>query len=117
MVEWLFGVTLQTRRPTMLQFVTCVKYSDDGFNNMYDTDADEWLTDAREVIHAHGGELKDHYLTMGEYDAIVVVEFPTKEAALKARLTVAQASGVEEARPHLAFSEAESRAIIDELGG
>lgn len=101
----------------MLQFVTCVKYSDDGFKNMYDTDAEEWLTDAREVIHAHGGELKDHYLTMGEYDAIVVVEFPTKEAALKARLTVAQASGVEEARPHLAFSEDESRAIIDELGG
>jgi uncharacterized protein with GYD domain len=50
-------------------------------------------------------------------DAIVVVEFPTKEAALKARLTVAQASGVEEARPHFAFPENESRAIIDELGG
>jgi hypothetical protein len=39
----------------MRQFVTCVKYSDDGVKNSDDTDAEEWLTDAREVIHAHGG--------------------------------------------------------------
>ena len=48
----------------MLQFVTCVKYSDEGFENMYDADAEEWLADARKVIHAHGGKLKDHYLTI-----------------------------------------------------
>jgi hypothetical protein len=54
---------------------------------------------------------------MGECDPIVPVEFPTTEAALKARLTGTHASGVEEARPRLAVAEDESRASIDELGG
>lgn len=88
-----------------------------GSKNIVDTDSEEWLAEVREVIEAAGGKLTDHYLTLGEYDAIVVVEFPTKEAALKTRMEVAQASGVEEARPHLAFSEDESRALIDEIGG
>jgi hypothetical protein len=39
-----------------VRFVTYVAYSDDGFKNMYDTDAEEWLPDAREVIRAHGGD-------------------------------------------------------------
>ena len=47
-----------------------------------------------EALAAAGGELKDLYLTFGQYDAVGIVDFPDDEAAAEWLLTQAKKAGL-----------------------
>jgi uncharacterized protein with GYD domain len=84
------------------QGVTDVKHSPDR------------LDAARKAFAAVGAELKDFYMTMGQYDMVVVVEAPDDTTMAKALLTVAAGGGVR-TETMRAFTEAEYRSIVGSL--
>lgn len=98
----------------MPTFVTLTNYTQDGIETLAELAADEFLEQTREVIEAHGGELTDYYLTVGQYDAVVVTEFPDTETATEALLTVLQDGGAE-TETLRAFTEDEARDLIATL--
>jgi uncharacterized protein with GYD domain len=58
---------------------------------------------AKKIIEAHGGKLHEYYLAFGEYDVVLVAEYPDNAAATAISLTVG-ASG--------AFSGGETTPLI-----
>ena len=58
---------------------------------------------AKKIIEAHGGKLHDYYLQFGEYDVLVIAEYPDNAAATAISMTVG-ASG--------AFSAGETTPLI-----
>ena len=69
---------------------------------------------ARQTLKGLGAELKDFYLTMGQYDAVVVVEAPDDETITKASLAISALGNVriESLR---AFREDEFRDLVSTL--
>lgn len=98
----------------MPTFVTLVNYTQDGIETLADLDSEEFLERTREVTQAHGGKLTDYYLTLGEYDAVVVTEFPDDTAATESLLTILQ-EGIAETETLRAFTENETRELIGTL--
>lgn len=98
----------------MPTFVTLTNYTADGLATLADLEAEEFLQMSEAEVEDHGGELKDFYLTMGQYDAVVVTEFPDAEAATRAILSIIQ-DGIAETETLRAFTEAESREIVGDL--
>lgn len=69
---------------------------------------------ARQAFKAHGGEVKAFYVTMGQYDAVAVVEAPSDEIMAHIALTVASKGNIH--TEHLrAFTEPEYKKIFAEL--
>ena len=61
----------------MATYITLIRYTQQGIQNMKESPAR--LDKAKEAIKAAGGELKTFYLTMGQYDAVVISEAPSDE--------------------------------------
>ncbi|MBZ5544851.1 MAG: GYD domain-containing protein [Acidobacteriia bacterium] len=72
------------------------------------------LDAAKKVFEAQGGKLTAFYMTMGQYDFVVLSECPNDESAAKAALSLGAAGGVR-TETLKAFSEAEYRKIIGSL--
>lgn len=100
---------------TMQTYVVLVNYTEDGFETLSELDADEYLEQTKETIRAKGGEFIDFYLTMGQYDAVGIAEFPDDQACTEAILTVLE-TGIAETETLRAFTEEESRELIATLG-
>lgn len=100
----------------MPTYVTLVNYTEKGIEMLNDLEPDEVGNMTREVITAHGGELVDFYLTLGEYDAVVVAELPDNQTAAETLLSVGN-RGIAETETLTAFTEDELRAIVGNLGG
>jgi len=98
----------------MPTFVTLIDYTQDGVETLIDTDSEAFLTDARDVVKAHGGELTEFYLTLGGYDAVAVTEFPDAESATQALLTILDDGDVE-TETLRAFTEGETRDLVGSL--
>lgn len=43
---------------------------------------------AKRLIEAHGGKLRDYFLSFGEYDVLVIAEYPDNASATAASMTV-----------------------------
>lgn len=99
----------------MPTYVTLVNYTTDGIEQLTELDPDDVGKQTREIIETRGGELLDFYLTMGGFDAVVVSEFPDDQAAATALLDTG-ALGIAETQTLTAFSEAEIKEIVAELG-
>lgn len=95
----------------MPTFVTLTNYTQSGVETLADLESDEFLEMTREVVQAHGGELKDYYLTLGQYDAVVITEFPDAESGTESLLTLLQ-EGIAETETLRAFTEDETRDLI-----
>jgi len=93
----------------MPTYISLINYTQQGIENMHDSP--ERLDQAKEVTESFGGEYHDFYLTLGEYDAVYVADFPDAESATKALLTVAGAGAVN-TETLRAFPEDEYRDII-----
>lgn len=101
----------------MPTYISLVEYTQDGIENIDDSPAR--LDDARGLAEALDGEVTDVYLTMGQYDLIVVSEFPDDETYAQFALTVAK-QGAVSTETLKAFPEDEYREIVgglDEAGG
>ena len=96
----------------MTTFITLIRYTQQGVKNMQDNPIR--LDRARKALETAGGELKGFYLTMGQYDAVVIGDVPNDKEYMKTIMTLA-AAGTVRTETLRAFTEEESREIISEL--
>lgn len=110
-------MALQQQRPpetTMPTFVTLTNYTQDGIELLAEMDEDKFLQESRAEAEAHGGKVKDVYFTLGQYDAVVITEFPDAESATKTLLAILK-DGIAETETLRAFTEPETRELIGSL--
>jgi len=96
----------------MPTFISLVNYTAEGVQNM--DESPDRLDAAREVVESMGGELLEFYLTMGQYDAVAIMELPDAETATQAGITISGAGAVR-TETLRAFPEAEYRDLVDGL--
>ena len=94
----------------MPTYVSLNKWTTKGFANIQDSPArlDKVKAAAREV----GGELKAFYMTMGDYDMVIVWEMPDDETYGKLVLKVMSEGNVE-GHTLKAFTEEEYRQMLN----
>jgi uncharacterized protein with GYD domain len=73
----------------MPTYIVLHEFSQENIENMQ-----EQQEAGMEALEAVGGELKDLYLTFGQYDAVGIVDFPDDEAAAKWLLAQAKEAGL-----------------------
>ena len=96
----------------MATYVSLIQYTQRGAENMKESPAR--LEAAKELFRSLGAELKSFYLSMGQYDAVVISEAPNDETATKAAITVG-AAGAVRTQTFRVFTEDEYRKLISEL--
>jgi uncharacterized protein with GYD domain len=96
----------------MATYISLVSYSQKGIEGVKESPSR--LDAAKELFRALGGELKEFYLVMGQYDMIVISEAPDDESATRAALTLGSAGSVR-TQTFRAFTEDEYRKIIETL--
>ena len=96
----------------MPTYINLVSWTQKGIENV--KESPNRLDAAKKLFQSVGGELKQFYLVFGQYDMIVISEFPDDETATKAGLTLGSAGSVR-TETCRAFSEDEYRKIIGAL--
>lgn len=93
----------------MPTYIGLLRFTQKGSENIKEFPAR--FDTARQAFKAHGGEVKAFYVTMGQYDAIAVVEAPNDETMAHIALTVAATGNIR--TEHLrAFTEPEYKKIF-----
>ena len=93
-------------------FVSLLKYTRQGVVNI--KDSPNRLDAARRAAREYGGDVRAFYLTMGQYDAVVVAEMPDDASMAKFLLASASLGNVS-TETLRAFTEEEYRRIIADL--
>lgn len=96
----------------MSTYIALIRYTQQGMQNIKDSPAR--LDAAKKAFRAMGGELKQWYLTLGQYDAVAITEVPDNETIAKLALTIEALGSVHIESLH-AFPEDEYRKIIAAL--
>lgn len=97
----------------MRNYLILANWTDQGVKNIRDT-----LKRAKAfgaLIENRGGKLREHLYTLGDYDIVMVAEFPDDEAAAAAVLALASLGNVR-AKTVRAFTDDETAGIIPQLG-
>ncbi len=97
----------------MATFVVLLNFTEEARRNIADTSG---LDAAKQGIQAMGGQWKDWYLTMGQYDAVVIIEAPDDETAARIALARNSRGGVR-TQTLRAFTEDEYRQLAESLQG
>ena len=93
----------------MRSYVILVNWTDEGVKNSRDT-----LKRAKafgRLIESRGGKVREHLYTLGEYDIVMVTEFPDDDTAAAAVLQLASLGNVR-TKTMRAFTDQETAAII-----
>jgi uncharacterized protein with GYD domain len=93
----------------MPTYVSLVKWTEQGIRDV--KESPQRLDAAKQAFSAAGGRLTDFYLVLGEYDMVIVGEFPNDEAYTTSLLAIA-ARGAVRTTTLKAFTEEEYRRII-----
>jgi uncharacterized protein with GYD domain len=93
----------------METYISLVSYTGEGVQHM--DESPERLDAARDVVASMGGELTHFFLTMGQYDAVAIMEMPDAETATQAGITISGAGAVR-TETLRAFPEDEYRELI-----
>ena len=96
----------------MPTYISLVSYTDEGIQQI--RESPDRLDAARALGESLGVELHEFYLTMGQYDAVVLIEAPDEETATTYALRVGS-DGAVATETLLAFEEDEFRDIIARL--
>ena len=97
----------------MHSYVILANWTDQGIRNTRDTL--KRAKDFHALIENRGGRLREHLYMLGEYDIVMVTEFPDDETAAAAVLTLASLGNIR-AKTMRAFTDEETAAIIPQLG-
>jgi uncharacterized protein with GYD domain len=96
----------------MPTYISLINLTQEGIKNV--KESPDRLDAAKKAFQAFGGELKEFYLVMGQYDMVVVSEGPDDETAAKLALVIGS-QGAISTETLRAFTEDEYRKIIAEL--
>jgi len=96
----------------MPAYIALCQWTQKGIENV--KDSPNRLDAAKKAFKAAGGKLTGFYMTLGQYDFVVMSEFPDDESAAKAILSIAT-GGNFRSESLRAFSEAEYKKIIGAL--
>ncbi|MGZ9222276.1 MAG: GYD domain-containing protein [Anaerolineales bacterium] len=96
----------------MANYIILIRYTHQGAQNIKESPAR--LDAAKKAFQSMGGELKQWYLVMGQYDAVIVAEAPNDETVAKFTLAVGSLGNVR-TETLRAFNEDEYRNIIAAL--
>ena len=97
----------------MSTYIILVDWTDHGMRQI--KDSPKRLDKAKSVLREMGGQFKSFYMTMGDYDLIVIYEAPDDAVAARFSLLLGQMGSVR-TRTLKAFPEAAYREIINSLG-
>lgn len=96
----------------MTNYISLIRYTQKGIENL--KDSPKRLEATKKAFEAAGGKLKAIYWTLGQYDAIVISEFPNDETGLRVSLTGAM-QGYIRSETLRAFTEEEFRKTVASL--
>jgi len=96
----------------MATYISLLSFTQQGAENIKESPAR--LDAAKQAFQAMGAELKEFYLVMGQYDAVVISEGPDDETAAKLALAIGSAGAIR-TETLRAFTEDEYRKIIAAL--
>ena len=105
-------LTVGNGRKAMAKYIMLVTWTEQGAQKV--KESPKRLDIARGIAKKLGAELKDFYMTMGEYDMVAHLEAPDDTVAAKFALTLAT-SGAVRTKTLKAFTEADYRSIIGSL--
>ena len=98
----------------MATYVSLISYTQQGMQNIKESPAR--LEAAKKLFKSMGAELKQWYLLIGEYDALVISEGPDDETVAKLLLMIGALGNVR-TQTLRAFTEDEFNKIIAGLPG
>jgi uncharacterized protein with GYD domain len=93
-------------------YISLIRYTDQGIRNI--KDSPKRLDAAKAAFKAAGADLKQWYLALGRYDAVVISEGPDEETAAKLMLGVGALGNVRSETMRV-FTEEEYRKLIAAL--
>jgi uncharacterized protein with GYD domain len=96
----------------MATYIMLIQYTDAGIQHF--KSIGDRIAHARQGAAELGAKLEAFYLTMGEYDAVAIVEAPDDETAAKMSLINA-ANGRVRIRTKRAFTESETTKLASDL--
>jgi uncharacterized protein with GYD domain len=96
----------------MPKYVSLINYTDEGVKHF--RDFAERMENARRGANELGVTIDAYYLTMGRYDAVVVIDAPDNRTAAKLALVNA-ANGRVRTETLVAFTEGETADIAADL--
>lgn len=96
----------------MPTYISLLRFTQQGVEKVKESPAR--LDAAKQAFRAMGGELKEFYLVMGQYDAVVVSEVPDDATAAKLALAIGSRGAIR-TETLRAFTEDEYRKIIAAL--
>lgn len=74
----------------MSTYIMFGKYTAEGFANM----SPERTEKVMEIIKDHDGEIQKLYATLGQFDLLFLVDFPSTEEAVHASISISKFSGI-----------------------
>jgi len=96
----------------MATYISLLRFTQKGVENIKESPAR--LDAAKKVFQSMGAELKQWYLVLGQYDAVVISEGPDDETVAKLLLMIG-AQGNIRTETFRAFTEDEYRQVIAAL--
>jgi len=96
----------------MATYISLLNYTQKGAENIKESPAR--LDAAKKAFQSMGAELKQWYLVMGQYDAVVISEGPDDETVAKLLLMIGGQGNIR-TQTFRAFNEDEYRKIIAAL--
>jgi len=93
----------------MPTYITLCRWTQQGIQQV--KESPKRLEKAKKVIKAKGGSLKTAYMTIGQYDFVVIAEAPSDEAFAEAMLAISTGGAIR-SETLRAFNEAEYKKII-----
>jgi uncharacterized protein with GYD domain len=97
----------------MPTYISLTNFTEQGIKNFRDTV--RRAEDARGLIEKHGGQLRQIFWTLGEYDLVTVTDFPDDETATAVLLQLG-AGGNIRTKTMKAFDAEQMSAIIQRTG-
>ena len=73
-------------------YIVLGKFTRDGMMKI--KESPQRLETGRQVIKSLGGELKEFYYTMGQYDFVAITEGPSNESAMQSLFTIGSQGAV-----------------------
>lgn len=95
----------------MNKYISLIEFTQEGIQNI--TDSPDRLSKNQEIAESLGCEIVDFSLTLGQYDAVAIVEAPDAETVTQLGVRVAQ-EGAVRTETLRAFSGEE---YLDIIGG